>query len=192
MLCKKIKAIYMATTKWNLDPSHSEIQFKVRHMMISNVTGHFEKFDAAVETEGDDFSTAKVHFTADVNSITTKNDQRDTHLKSADFFDAESHGQITFEGTRLEKVNDEQFKLHGTLTIRGTAKPVVLDVEYGGTIKDPYGLTRAGFTVEGKINRKDYGLHWSAMTEAGGLVVGDDVKLIGAVEFTKAEAAVEA
>ena len=182
----------MATTKWNLDPSHSEIQFKVRHMMISNVTGHFEKFDATVETEGDDFSTAKVHFTADVNSITTKNDQRDTHLKSADFFDAESHGQITFEGTRLEKVNDEQFKLHGTLTIRGTAKPVVLDVEYGGTIKDPYGLTRAGFTVEGKINRKEYGLHWSAMTEAGGLVVSDDVKLIGAVEFTKAEAAVEA
>ena len=114
----------MATTKWNLDPSHSEIQFKVRHMMISNVTGHFEKFDATVETEGDDFSTAKVHFTADVNSITTKNDQRDTHLKSADFFDAESHGQITFEGTRLEKVNDEQFKLHGTLTIRGTSKPV--------------------------------------------------------------------
>src|ERR1043165_1818577 len=113
----------MATTKWNLDPSHSEIQFKVRHMMITNVTGHFEKFNATVETDGDDFSTAKIHFTADVDSITTKNEQRDTHLKSADFFDAENHGQITFEGSKLEKVNDEHYKLHGTLTIRGTAKP---------------------------------------------------------------------
>lgn len=175
----------MATT-WNLDTSHSEIQFKVRHMMITNVTGHFEKFNATVETEGDDFSTAKVHFTADIDSISTKNEQRDGHLKSEDFFDAANHSQLSFEGTSLQKVDDEHFKLHGTLTIRGTAKPITLDVEYGGTIKDPWGMTRAGFTVEGKINRKDYGLNWSAATEAGGLVVSDEVKLSATVEFTKA------
>lgn len=172
-------------TTWNLDTSHSEIQFKVRHMMISNVTGHFGQFEAKVETEGDDFSTAKIHFTADVNSINTKSEQRDGHLKSADFFDAENHPQLKFEGTKLEKISDEEYKLHGTLTIRDTSKPVVLDVEYGGTVKDPWGMTRAGFTVHGKINRKDYGLHWSAVTEAGGLVVSDEVKLEATVEFTK-------
>lgn len=175
----------MATT-WNLDTSHSEIQFKVRHMMITNVTGHFEKFNATVETEGDDFSTAKIHFTADVDSISTKNEQRDGHLKSEDFFDAANHPQLIFEGTKLEKISDEDYKLHGNLTIRNTTKPITLDVEYGGTVKDPWGMTRAGFSVEGKINRKEYGLHWSAVTEAGGLVVSDDVKLIATVEFTKA------
>ncbi len=175
----------MATT-WNLDTSHSEIQFKVRHMMITNVTGHFGTFNATVETEGDDFSTAKIHFTADIDSISTKNEQRDGHLKSEDFFDAANHPQLTFEGSGLEKVDEENYKLHGTLTIRGIAKPITLNVEYGGTIKDPWGMTRAGFTVEGKINRKEYGLHWSAATEAGGLVVGDDVKLSATVEFTKA------
>jgi polyisoprenoid-binding protein YceI len=176
----------MATTQWNLDPSHSEIQFKVRHMMITNVTGHFEKYNATVETEGDDFSTAKVHFNADVDSINTKNEQRDGHLKSEEFFDSANHPQISFEGERLEKIDDENYKLHGNLTIKGIAKPVILDVEYGGTVKDPWGMTRAGFTAEGKINRKDYGLNWSAVTEAGGLVVSDDVKLVATVEFTKA------
>lgn len=175
----------MATT-WNLDTSHSEIQFKVRHMMITNVTGHFEKFNATVETEGDDFSTAKIHFTADIDSISTKNEQRDGHLKSEDFFDAANHPQLTFEGSGLEKIDDENYKLHGTLNIRGTAKPITLKVEYGGTIKDPWGMTRAGFTVEGKINRKDFGLNWSSVTEAGGLVVSDEVKLSATVEFTKA------
>lgn len=177
----------MATTKWNLDPSHSEVTFKVRHMMISNVAGSFEKFNAEVETEGDNFETAKVKFTADIDSITTKNEQRDAHLKSADFFDAGNHSQLIFESTKLEKVNDEAYKLHGNLTIRATTKPVVLDVEYGGTIKDPWGMTRAGFTVEGKINRKEYGLHWHAVTETGGFVVSDEVKIHAAVEFTKAQ-----
>lgn len=175
----------MATT-WNLDTAHSEIQFKVRHMMISNVTGHFEKFNATVETEGDDMTTAKIHFTADVDSISTKNEQRDTHLKSEDFFHAEQFPQVTFEGSKLEKIDEQNYKLHGTLSMRGVSKPVVLDVEYGGMVVDPWGMTRVGFTVEGKVNRKDYGLHWSALTEAGGLVVSDDVKLIATVEFTKA------
>lgn len=173
-------------TNWALDASHSEIQFKVRHMMISNVTGEFQKFDASVTTEGDDFATAKINFTADVDSITTKNEQRDGHLKSEDFFDAANHPQIKFESTELKKVDDENYKLHGNLTIRATTLPIVLDVEYGGTIKDPWGNIRAGFVVEGKINRKEYGLHWSAVTEAGGLVVSDDVKLHAAVEFVKA------
>lgn len=175
----------MATT-WNLDASHSEVQFKVRHMMITNVTGHFGTFNATVETEGDDFTTAKINFTADVDSISTKNEQRDGHLKSEDFFDAANHPQIKFEGTKLEKAGGADYKLHGNLTIRSTTKPVVLNVEYGGTVQDPWGMTRAGFTVEGKINRKEYGLHWSAVTEAGGLVVSDDVKLIATVQFTKA------
>lgn len=175
----------MATTKWVLEPTHSEVEFKVRHMMISNVTGQFTKFDASVETEGDNFETAKVHFTADIDSITTKNDQRDTHLKSEDFFHAEKHPQLKFEGDRLEKISDDKFKLHGNLTIRETTKPVTLDVEYGGTIKDPWGNTRAGFTVEGKINRKEYGLQWHAVTETGGLVVSDEVRLHANVEFVK-------
>lgn len=176
----------MATTNWSLDPTHSELTFKVKHMMISNVTGSFKSFDATVTTDGDDFSTANIHFSADVDTISTNNEQRDGHLKSADFFDAAAHPKLTFEGTSLEKVNDEAYKLHGNLTMRGVTKPVTLDVEYGGVIKDPWGNTRAGFTVEGKINRKDYGLVWHAVTEAGGLVVSDDVRLHANVEFVKA------
>lgn len=175
----------MAKTKWNLDPTHSEVQFKVRHMMITNVTGSFGKFDASVETDGDDMTTAKIHFTADVDSISTNNEQRDGHLKSADFFDAANHPQVVFEGTKLEKKSEEAYKLHGNLTMRGVTKPITLDVEYGGMIKDPWGNTRAGFTVSGKINRKEYGLQWHAVTETGGLVVSDDVRLHVEVEFVK-------
>src|ERR1700748_326371 len=122
----------METTKWVLEPTHSEIQFKVRHMMISNVTGNFNKFNATVETEGDDLTTAKVHFTAVIDSISTNNEQRDGHLKSADFFDAASHPELKFEGTGMEKVNEDEYKLHGNLTMRGVTKPVTLKAEYGG------------------------------------------------------------
>ncbi len=175
----------MSTTKWALDPTHSEVQFKVKHLMISTVTGHFKTFDASVETQGEDFSTARIHFSADLDSITTNNEQRDGHLKTADFFDAQNHPKITFEGNKLEKLSDEQYKLHGHFTIRGVSKPVVLDVEYGGIAKDPWGNTRAGFAVNGKINRKDFGINFGAVTETGGLVVSDDVKLHGNVEFVK-------
>ncbi len=175
----------METIKWALEPSHSEVQFKVKHLMISNVTGEFHKFNANVETEGNDFTTAKVHFTADIDSISTKNEQRDGHLKSPDFFDAANHPQLTFDSTGMEKVSDEEYKLHGNLTMRGTTKPITLKVEYGGTIQDPWGMTRAGFTVEGKVNRKEYGLAWHAVTEAGGIVVSDDVRLHANVEFVK-------
>lgn len=175
----------MATTKWTLDPAHSEIQFKVRHMMIANVTGKFHQFDANVETEGDDFSTAKIGFSADIDSVNTGSEQRDAHLKSEDFFDAANHPKMTFEGSSLEKTSDDQYKLEGKLTIRETTKPIVLNVEYGGMQQDPWGNTRVGFSIDGKLNRKEYGLHWHAVTEAGGIVAGDEVKIHAEVQFIK-------
>jgi len=177
----------METAKWTLDAAHSELQFKVRHMMISNVTGYFQKFDATVEMDGTNVETAKVSFTGDVSSLSTNNEQRDGHLRSADFFDAENHPQIKFEGDKLVKKSGDDYELTGNLTMRGTTKPITLQVEFGGIIKDPYGNDRAGFTVEGKINRKDFGLNWNALTETGGVVVSDEVKLHANVQFTKAK-----
>lgn len=176
----------MATTKWVVDPTHSEVQFKVKHLMITTVTGYFGKFDVEVETEDEDFTKAsKILFTADVDSISTNNEQRDTHLKSADFFDAANHEQVRFEGKNFEKLSEDEYKLHGDLTIRGNTKPVAVDVEFGGIVVDPYGQTKAGFTVSGKINRKDFGLTWSAVTEAGSVVVSDEIKLISEIQLVK-------
>lgn len=176
----------MATTKWIVDPTHSEVQFKVRHLMITTVTGYFEKFNVEVETEGEDFhSTKKILFTADVDSISTNNEQRDTHLKSADFFDAENHGQVQFEGKNYEELKPGFEKLHGDLTIRGTTRPITLDVEYHGTVVDPYGQTKAGFSVEGKIKRKKFGLNWDAVTEAGSVVVSDEIRLHCEIQLVK-------
>jgi len=172
----------MATYK--IDATHSDIMFKVKHLMISTVTGHFKQFDATVEAANDDFSDAKVSFEADVNSIETKNEQRDGHLKSDDFFNAEQYPTISFTSTSIEK-NGSDYKLNGDLTIRDVTKPITLDVEFNGTTKDPWGFERAGFEINGKINRKEFGLKWSAVTEAGGLVVDDIVKLHMAVEFVK-------
>ena len=130
----------MSTTKWALDPTHSEVQFKVKHLMIANVSGDFKKFDAAVETTGEDFSTAKINFSADINSISTNNEQRDGHLKTGDFFEAEKYPQIKFESTKLEKVDAENYKLHGNFTMKGLSKAEILDVEFGGIVaKDPWG-----------------------------------------------------
>ena len=175
----------MATTNWALDPSHSEIQFKVKHMMISTITGEFSKFASTLETEGADFTQAKVTFSADIDSINTKNEQRDGHLKSPDFFDAPAHPQLTFTGSKLERKDDEHYTLTGDLTLRGTTKEVTLAVVNNGIIKDPYGNQRTGFEISGKINRKDFGLTWHQITEAGGLVVSDEVKLIANVEFVQ-------
>lgn len=174
----------MATTKWGFDPMHSEIQFKVKHLMITTVTGSFKKYNIEAETEGDDFTTGKVSFTADIDSIDTGNEQRDGHLKSADFFDGANHPQIKFNSTRFEKSGDD-YKLHGDLEIRGTVKPVVLNVEFGGIVLDPYGQTKAGFTVMGKISRKEFGLTWNAATEAGQIVVSDEVKINCEVQLVK-------
>ena len=171
--------------KWKIDPAHSEILFKVKHLMITTVTGSFKSFDLEVETETEDFSTAKrIEFFADVNSIDTNNAQRDTHLKSADFFDADNHKQLKFVGRKYEGKGDEA-KLHGDLTIRGISKPITLNVEFSGTVVDPYGQLKAGFTISGKISRKEFGLTWGAVTEAGHVVVGDEIKIHAEVQLIK-------
>jgi polyisoprenoid-binding protein YceI len=175
----------MAQIKWILDPTHSEIQFRIRHLMITNVTGSFGKFTSEVETKDDNFDTAKIRFTAEVDSITTNNEQRDGHLKSADFFEISKYPTLTFTSTKLEKVSGEDFELYGDIDFHGVKKNIKLKVEHGGVIKDPWGNTRTGFTVDGKISRKDFGLVWNTATEAGGVVLGDDVKLHASVEFVK-------
>jgi polyisoprenoid-binding protein YceI len=176
----------MANVRWVVDPAHSEIQFKVKHLMITTVTGYFERFNIEAETTDDQFTDAtKVIFTADVDSINTNNEQRDTHLRSADFFHAEEHGQVRFEGRNYENVGGERYKLHGDLTIRGVTKPITVDVEFGGIVVDPYGQTKAGFTVSGKISRKEFGLTWNAVTEAGSVVVSDEIRLLAEVQLVK-------
>jgi len=167
---------------WNLDPSHSEVQFKVKHMVISTVTGSFDQFDAQVTSESDDFSQAKFSFTADIASINTKNADRDGHLKSEDFFAADQFPQIKFESTS-GIINGE---VSGEIEIRGVKKPLTLSADFGGVITDPWGNQRAGFEFEGELNRKDFGLSWSSTTEAGGLVVADKIKLIINLEFVQA------
>jgi polyisoprenoid-binding protein YceI len=175
----------MSQVKWTLDPMHSEITFKVKHLMISTVTGQFRTFNVTAETASNDFTQpGKVDVTIDVASIDTNNEQRDGHLKSDDFFSAGNHNQITFKGTKLEVKGDEG-KLHGDLTIKGITKPVVLNVENGGVVVDPYGQTKAGFTVTGKLSRKEFGLTWSAVTEAGNVVVGDDIKFTAEIQLVK-------
>ena len=172
-------------TKWGVDTTHSEITFKVKHLVISTVTGKFRSFDAAIETDNEDFEDAKITFEADINSIDTNNEDRDNHLKSDDFFNAEEYPKLTFESTSFKKTGDGEYKLIGDLTIRGNTRTVELEAEYGGTVVDPYGNTKAGFDVSGKINRKEFGLKWSAVTEAGNVVVSDEVKLNLNVQFVK-------
>jgi polyisoprenoid-binding protein YceI len=172
-------------TLWKIDTAHSEVQFKVKHLMITTVTGYFKTFDLEVETESDDFTTAsRVEFTADINSIDTNNQQRDTHLKSADFFDAENHGELRFQGKRYEQSGDSA-RLHGDLTIRGTTRPVTVNVDFAGIVVDPYGQTKAGFTVEGKVSRKEFGLTWNAVTEAGQVVVSDEIRVHCEIQLVK-------
>ena len=171
--------------KWIVDPVHSEIQFKVKHLMITTVTGYFRKYDLYVVTESDDFSTAsEIVFTADINSLDTNNAQRDTHLKSDDFFDSTHHRQLKFVGNRYHKEGDEH-RLEGDLSIRGTTLPITLNVDFAGIVVDPYGQTKAGFTVDGKISRKEFGLKWNAMTEAGQIVVSDEIRIHCEVQLVK-------
>ena len=175
----------MAKETWVLDPTHSELQFKIKHLMISTVTGQFNQFKATVETEGDDFATAKVHFQAEVSSISTNNEQRDAHLKNGDFFDAEKYPEIIFEGHKMEKKGDDEYKLYGNITMRGVSKQLVLDVEFGGITRDPWGNMRSGFSVTGKINRYDFGMSFGAVSETGGLLLSDEVKIHANVQFVK-------
>ena len=176
----------MATTKWNIDRAHSAIQFKAKHLMITTVTGNFTVYDASVETQGDDFSTAKIEFTADTASVSTGNEQRDGHLKSADFFDAETHPKMRFVSKQIERAKGEgNYTLTGDLTIRDITKRVTLDAEFGGIMKDPWGNIKSGFTLETKINRKDWGLVWNNLLESGGVLVSEDVKILCDIQLAK-------
>lgn len=171
---------------YKIDASHSEITFKVKHLMISTVTGKFDQFDATLEKQDDaDLTSAKISFEADIASINTNNEQRDGHLKSPDFFNSEEHPKLSFVSTSIEKKSEEEYNVNGDLTIRGVTKPVQLKVDYNGEIVDPWGMSRAGFEINGKINRQEYGLTWSALTEAGGVVVSDEVKLHLNIEMVK-------
>jgi len=168
-------------TTWNLDTVHSEIGFKIKHMMISTVTGHFGDFKATVVTESDEFIDAAFEFAARVDSINTKNKDRDDHLKSNEFFDAETYPEITFKSTGFDGET-----ITGDLTIRDVTRRIALETDFNGIAVDPYGQTKAGFEVTGVINRKDFGLTWSAVTEAGSIVVAEELKLVIDLQFSKA------
>ena len=172
-------------TKWVLDPAHSEILFKVKHMMIANVRGEFRKFNAEANTDGLNLIGSSVKADIDASSIFTNANDRDTHLKSADFFDVENHKELTFIGTSYTKTDDNKYTLKGNLTIKGVTKEVAFDVEFGGINKDPWGNEKAGFSLNGTINRKDWGLNWNAALEAGGVLVGEDVKISAEVQLVK-------
>jgi len=170
---------------WQLDTAHSELEFKVRHMMISTVKGQFKTFDVKVENSSDDLTQAQVEVTIEVDSIDTKNEQRDQHLKSSDFFDAASNPTILFKSTSIEREDDENYRINGDLTIKGNTKSITLNVEFGGVAKDPWGNDKVGYTVNSKINRTDFGLTWNAALETGGVMVSEEVKFSADVQFVK-------
>ena len=172
-------------TKWKVDPTHSEVGFKVKHMMITNVHGSFGAFDATAITEGDDFRTSEFSFSADIDSITTGVDDRDAHLKSDDFFSAENYPKMNFKSTKVTDKGDGELKITGEMSIRDVTKTVELDAEFGGIVVDPYGQTKAGLSVNGKIKRSDFGLTWNSITEAGSIVVSDEIKLNSELQFIK-------
>jgi polyisoprenoid-binding protein YceI len=175
----------MATTKWQLDPTHSELGFKIKHLMISHVSGAIKNFTAEVATEGTDFSTAQIHLTADMASITTNNEQRDAHLRNSDFFDVETFPELRFQSTRIEKVDNDTFTVYGDLTLKGITKPVKLNVEYNGVTNDPWGGERAGFVITGKINRSDWGVTFNSVLEAGGVALSEEVRIFSEVQVVK-------
>ena len=174
----------MEIKKWAIDPTHSEIQFKVKHLVITTVTGNFGEFSGQVEAN-DTFTDLNVQFSAETASISTNNEQRDGHLKSGDFFDVENFPKLTFKSTSIENKNGNEFELIGDLTIKGITKKIKLATIYEGTATDPWGNVKAGFEVSGKINRQDFGLQWSVITEAGGALVSDEVKLSANIQLVK-------
>ena len=173
----------MSTTKWVIDPTHSEIGFKVKHMMFTNVSGKFSKFDATIESEDHDFENAKIEFTGAIDSITTGNADRDTHLLSPDFFDAAQFPEIKFSATSCAKINEGEYELVGDLTLHGVTKSVKLAADYGGLMKDPWGNSKMALALEGKINRKDWGLNWNSVLETGGVLVSEEVRLNIELQF---------
>lgn len=179
----------MKKNKWISDPAHSEVYFKVKHLMISTVTGYFKTFTVEAYTENDDFTKATgIEFSADVDSIDTNNAGRDNHLKSADFFDTAKHSHIKFLGTSYNGTKDSG-TLTGDLTIKKVTKPISIKMEFGGTTFDGYGQEKAGFSIEGKLSRKEFGITWDTVTEAGNLVVGDEVKFFAEIQLMKVKTA---
>ena len=177
-------------TKWTFDQTHSELGFKIKHLMITNVSGSFKSFDVKVEMDGDDLTTAVVEARADMNSIFTNNEQRDAHLRNSDFFEVEKYPELVFQSTRVEKEDSDNYILYGNLTLKGITKPVKLNVEYSRLTKDPWGNERAGFIVNGKIKRSDWGVNFNALTETGGVVLSEEVKINSEVQMIKVTEAV--
>ncbi len=173
------------TTKWGVDPMHSEVQFKVKHLVISTVTGSFGSFTATLDSNGLDFNGATATFEADIDSISTNLTDRDNHLKSADFFDAANFPKLIYKANHFKALGGDSFEVEGEMTLRGVTKPLTLKANYGGNMTDFYGNDKIGFELEGKLNRQDFGLTWSAVTEAGGIVVSDEVRLILNLQFAK-------
>jgi polyisoprenoid-binding protein YceI len=178
-----METVAKKATKWVLDPTHSELTFKVRHMMITNVKGEFKNF--SVDVDGGDIFKSAVNVTIDASSINTNNTDRDNHLKSDDFFDVANHKELAFKSISFKQKSEDEFELNGLLTIKGISKEVKLNLEFGGINKDPWGNEKAGFSIEGKINRKDWGLNWNAALETGGVLVSDEVKISGEIQFVK-------
>jgi polyisoprenoid-binding protein YceI len=179
------KLLAMTTTKWVLDPTHSELGFKIKHLMITNVSGRFNDFAAEAETDGDSFETAQIQVRVHMNSINTNNSQRDEHLRSSDFFEVKKYPELLFESTEVEKIDAENYKIYGNLTMKGITKPVQVNVEYSGVTKDPWGGERAGFTVTGKIKRSEWGVNFNALLETGGVTLSDEVKIHSELQLVK-------
>ena len=182
----------MSITKWLLDPTHSELGFKIKHLMISNVSGTFKNFAAEVETQEEDFSQARINLTAQMDSISTNNEQRDAHLRNSDFFEVEQYPELKFQSTKLEAKDDSTFILYGELTLKGVTHPITLNVEYNGLTKDPWGGERAGFLITGKISRSQWGVNFNAVLETGGVALSDEVKIMSEIQLVKQTVAVAA
>lgn len=182
---KEKKTALLEKSTWKLDPDHSEVTFQVKYMMITNVRGFLKDFSVEVTSEDERFSNAEIFFSGNMDSISTSNEKRDEHLRSADFFNTEKNPEITFRSTNYTPASDNNYKLEGYLTIKGITKKITLDVVFGGTQKDPWGAEKAGFTITGKVNRKDFGLNWNTALEAGGMLVGDDVKISCDIQLIK-------
>lgn len=182
----------MANTKWASDATHSELGFKIKHLMITNVSGSFKDFEVEMTSQQDDFGTAQVSVVARMNSINTNNNQRDEHLRNSDFFEVEKYPDMLFTSTKIEKLDEETFYLYGNLSLKGITKPVKLNVEYSGVTKDPWGGERAGFIVTGKINRSEWNVSFNAALETGGVVLGEEVKINAEIQLVKQVASVAA
>jgi polyisoprenoid-binding protein YceI len=182
----------MAKTKWVVDPTHSELGFKIKHLMISNVSGSLKNFEAEAEMDEADFSSAKINLSAEMASLTTNNEQRDNHLRTSDFFEVEKYPELKFRSARIEKINNDNYVLYGDLTLKGVTKPVKLNVEYNGLTKDPWGGERAGFLIIGKINRSEWGVNFNGVLETGGVMLSEEVRINSEIQLVKQAVSVAA